>query len=756
MDSSVEEAKTEQHSPQNIAGPSAADGLSSVPAELRKRDQWVLWKFEARDGKPSKVPYSANGQRASTADRSTWAGFEKVVAQYRQDPNQYAGIGFMFTNGGGLTGVDLDGCRNPTTGAMDEWAQRIIDQYPGYWEVSPSQTGVKGYFIGSLPTEGTGKNHKLGGEGHGGKAPGIEMYHHRRYFCVTGQRLECAAEDLTKADLTPLWNKYFAPAAKSTAPGTPTLDFARPVGAAAQSTTADGTAKSVGFNFATFDPDQHLRSLTRTPEVLERAAKYLATMDPAISGDNGSDRLYRAVAKMYCGFGLSPEDTKQLILELYNPRCVPQWSEAEIDHKIESVVRKEPVTRELLFELWDPSEHEGGATEGGVASASSKEDRQIKFLTSAELDQADLSVRYHIAGVLPVGQPFIFGGPDKCLKTTLAISMMMSIASCSDDDWCGYKVETPGKVMFLSGESGLAKIRQTAREIAASRSKSLSDYSILWASDIYDFTSFRDLDVLKLTIEKQQITVVVIDPAYLYLSALGESSANIFASGEVLRELTKLCQQTGATIGLLHHFRKSGDGEKHKFNEPELSWLSGSAFGAWARSWILINRRSAYDPEMKPQYHELWMNVGGSAGHSHRWAVDVWEGVGPMVPFKIDKRSAKEEHEEAKRLKQSKGNKLPADEQHEQNVAEGPPNAMPPGSAQQSGESRTPRDKMLAVLRQHPAEWRSKTALGNAAKLSGKDAKAVLQSLEREKLVESREGRLKDSREWRLMNQTES
>jgi hypothetical protein len=43
------------------------------------------------------------------------------------------------------------------------------------------------------------------------------------------------------------------------------------------------------------------------------------------------------------------------------------------------------------------------------------------------------------------------------------------------------------------------------------------------------------------------------------------------------------------------------------------------------RQWILLNRRVKYDPQLAG-YHELWISVGGSAGHSGLWGVNIDEG----------------------------------------------------------------------------------------------------------------------------------
>lgn len=72
---------------------------------------------------------------------------------------------------------------------------------------------------------------------------------------------------------------------------------------------------------------------TRTP-VIERARKYLAKMDPAVSGQRGHDALFAAARVLVWGFRLSDADAYDLLANEYNPRCLPPWSEKEIRHKV--------------------------------------------------------------------------------------------------------------------------------------------------------------------------------------------------------------------------------------------------------------------------------------------------------------------------------------------------------------------------------------------------------------------------------------
>lgn len=75
-------------------------------------------------------------------------------------------------------------------------------------------------------------------------------------------------------------------------------------------------------------------------EVERRAAAYLDAMPPAISGEGGHNATYAAATAMVHGFGLSPDAAMRLLVEQYNPRCVPPWSERELEHKVADAASK--------------------------------------------------------------------------------------------------------------------------------------------------------------------------------------------------------------------------------------------------------------------------------------------------------------------------------------------------------------------------------------------------------------------------------
>ena len=158
-----------------------------------------------------------------------WASYEQVVAVWTAQPDNFAGIGFVFSRDDPFTGIDLDDCLQ--AGQPKQWAQPILTTLADtYMEISPSGEGVKSWAKAKLPGSGTKsfvdangnilrdvKNSKTDPRVDGG----IEIYDRSRFFTVTGRAFNCAALQIEdhQADVGALYQqlKGRAGAAKSKA-----------------------------------------------------------------------------------------------------------------------------------------------------------------------------------------------------------------------------------------------------------------------------------------------------------------------------------------------------------------------------------------------------------------------------------------------------------------------------------------------------------------------------------------------------------
>jgi primase-polymerase (primpol)-like protein len=170
-----------------IARPQALPvNFGGIPDDIRAHPDWVLWGYIFEDGVWKKMPFTTSIKRASTSDPKTWTSFDEVWDFAMLNPDY--GIGIVLTQN--IDGIDLDDCRDASTGELTEIANKTLSQVDGYAEVSPSGTGIKLFTISNLAASSQVKGVKdnLGDQE---TQIDIELYKHNtgRFFTVTGHAL---------------------------------------------------------------------------------------------------------------------------------------------------------------------------------------------------------------------------------------------------------------------------------------------------------------------------------------------------------------------------------------------------------------------------------------------------------------------------------------------------------------------------------------------------------------------------------------
>jgi hypothetical protein len=155
-----------------------------LPAYLRSAHSWLCFKFQTAPNRDraKKVPIDPEtGQGASYKDPAAWGTLEEAIAgcaRFHAD-----GVGYAFMYWDNIVGLDLDNCRNPATGKIDQWASEIIDETNSYSEVTPSGTGVRVFMDGKWRHP----EHRTEGLGSAGKGS-LEIYS-EWFFTITGDHL---------------------------------------------------------------------------------------------------------------------------------------------------------------------------------------------------------------------------------------------------------------------------------------------------------------------------------------------------------------------------------------------------------------------------------------------------------------------------------------------------------------------------------------------------------------------------------------
>ena len=358
-------SQTPAGSTSRAAGWTSAGVFSHIPAALSALPHWVLWTATDRNGKPTKLPKQVNGSAAKSNDPTTWTEFDSAADAY--DPAIHAGVGFVFSKDDSFIGIDLDGCRDPETGKVEFWSQKIVDEVASYTEISPSGTGLK-IFAESSTQLAKGRKKELPVERVCGKNPGIEIYSTGRFFAVTGNVFDGHGE---VRDATSAVDKLLATHWPNERPADPPL----------------------------------WRS---DDAVVERARKYVLQIPGAVAGSGGHNTTFTVANRLVNGFGLR-KDQALSVLKEWNQTCQPVWSDFELQHKIDDA-EKQPGERGYLRdaspERWDDLTNRVDVSEllqTDCANASKSDDA----LTFEELEElaANEEIEETEATSLPIPLP---------------------------------------------------------------------------------------------------------------------------------------------------------------------------------------------------------------------------------------------------------------------------------------------------------------------------------------------------------------
>ncbi len=185
-------------------------------------------------------------------------------------------------------------------------------------------------------------------------------------------------------------------------------------------------------------------------EIERRALAYLDKLPSAISGQGGHSTTYTAATVLVHGFELDPEQALGILLDHYNPRCEPPWTEKELRHKVEDAAKKphdQPRGWLLNQERDHPVDNDMDIT-AIVGKATHSTSTVVQIPTSTDTDPAAISD----PGPLPDELLYVPGFVDDVMQFTLKsvkypnrpMSFMGAIALLGA--LTGRKIREPGNV----------------------------------------------------------------------------------------------------------------------------------------------------------------------------------------------------------------------------------------------------------------------------------------------------------------------
>jgi len=321
-----------------------------------------------------------------------------------------------------------------------------------------------------------------------------------------------------------------------------------------------------------------------------------------------------------------PHAIKEIIFRGSNPRITPLI-------KRELVAWMKRQAHNLIF------------TDGTISSGCSKgqfdslyqavdyaktvgESADDEMIDVQDLLETDYKNDWIVENVLLANQPCVIGGASKTLKTSIGLDLAVSIASGTKflNRYKGHK----NKVLFLSGESGKAAVKNTIQSIVKDRGLTNELRGWLFLEfQLPMLSNQASISTIRRKLVKNQIRVLFIDPLYLCLTTSSNLQAtNIFDMGKALIGITLACQEASCTLILIHHFNRVGN----PYTMPTLRDLSMAGCAEFCRQHMLLGRQHAYNAD---GIHNLNMALGREGG-AEQLSITIDEGIPTARKWKVE------------------------------------------------------------------------------------------------------------------------
>lgn len=567
-------------------------------AYLRSRPQWLVWRLETVPGrpKPTKPPYSAKTLRkCSATDPANWVSYEEAKAVAER--HGFDGVGFALSPDDGLTGIDLDHCRDPKTGEIAEWARRILELAETYCEVSPSGSGLRLFAKGKVRSAT--------------KDAGIEIYGDKRYLTFTGNRVPGAPDEIRAAPFTvhALHRRIESLRPKQTK----------------QDNRAEAKPSGEPKNFFRRVNDLAMKNLDAwVPEAFPTAVFHPGTGAYRISSADLNRDLEEDLSIAPEGiidFGVAdmgdPREGKRTpidVIMIYPEDLIEGKGEGEVSVIDAALWLCERLDVDPPDLGWKEREQENLSDvfgdDLGAKDAKAKKGASPPVRLTRASEITPERINWFWTDYLAAGKMHLLAGPSTAGKTTLALALTAVLTT--GGKWPdGSTCAEAGDVLIWSGEDGIADTivpRLLAAGADASRVHIIQ--GVMDGKKERAFDPSEDMAALSVALDapelRGKVRLLIIDS--LASAVAGDAHRN----NEVRRGLqpvVDLAERHGVAILGIVHFSKGTQGRN------VMERINGSlAFGALARIVLVCAVEEADDGSKRCLFLRGPCNIGASRG----------------------------------------------------------------------------------------------------------------------------------------------
>lgn len=268
-----------------------------------------------------------------------------------------------------------------------------------------------------------------------------------------------------------------------------------------------------------------------------------------------------------------------------------------------------------------------------IAEAPAVEPDRFKRWTVAELFSADLTLRWHVRGMMCNPTYGVDTGELKTLKSYLGQARAIGIAA--GVPVLGHFPAERDRVLMYVAEGG--RIPFTRRLIRMCEAHGidrdeLDDFlEVIFDAGPLDSAGFRDS--LRGHLRDYVPALVHLDPLYPF-QPMTVSSSQLNQVGLMLNEVQAICAESDANLWITAHMNQTGNGF-------DLKRITGAGVGEWGDSWCLLRHRET--PDVAAGKFHLGLDIGsrqwGGASYDldfniGRFDVDNGTHDGPIT-FKV-------------------------------------------------------------------------------------------------------------------------
>lgn len=289
---------------------------------------------------------------------------------------------------------------------------------------------------------------------------------------------------------------------------------------------------------------------------VSRASEVLLYMvgknDVAISGQGGQTKTFVVACKMLES-GVSKEKALELISNLWNPHCIPPWTEHELKVIIHNAAEYGQETANAGKALQSAQEVFGGIVSELPKPASFG---KYQFVTWREAIKNVTPQRWLINGFLPETGVSVLYGSSQSYKTFVALDWALTLATGITGLW--ETAATPKTILYFIGEGQSSFIGKRVRAWTKKRgienpeNEKVMDNLIL-VKNVPAFTDAVAWQGIREQIEAlgRKIDVLVIDTFSKATVGMDENSAKDAAMAIGMAQT--IGEYTGGAVLILHH-----------------------------------------------------------------------------------------------------------------------------------------------------------------------------------------------------------